>query len=1082
MTLRLLTLLLLLWNINLSAQLIYYVRPTNPNDPFQPYTKFDFGVIDVNTCKDSTIFPIKSNDTLKYSIDIAVCPDGNFYLAGDASGLTGLGRTLGKLNLQDSTIEFIAEIPVPVINSLTCDANGVLYGGNSWNLFTYDTKTGVIDTLGFLGHPLAGDLTFRNNKLYGTTGYNELLEIDTANPSASQVVFKYPLPNTYQALGVVSDAKSCDSTTTYITVTNAQSPGITDTINEIYKIDPVAQTVTFVCETKGIIFGACSPTEFLASDCSVRLDLDEDDSSGAPDSNYLALPLCSGSTLTAAADTDATFYSGYRVDSVSARLLPPAPDAPLEYLTAQASGSVSVSGQGSAWLTLQTVANTAVPAANADFQAVLRSLQWHDDYAPFTPGPRTVQVVAYASNGLTDTAYAFVPVPQPLSAGRDTALALCADAPPFDLTALLATDASPGGAWSPQTAAGNSVFSPQNDAPGAYNYLVANGLCPADTATVSVNVLPLPLFSLGADTAFCAGETLTLTAPGAALWHDGTSAATYAVDQSGLFWAEIADLNGCRWRDSISVTVNQPSVSQLFATSCFGKAYAWNGQSFAADTSVCATYSAANGCDSMDCLKLTFFYPALSLDTSVCSGKTLTWLGQTFSQPGTYFDTLLYDGCLHAVTVNLAVQPPDTVQVAATICPGESYTLGGQTFSAAGQYAVPLASATGCDSLALLSLTVQQPVQSEIAAGICPGGSYVFGNQTLVAPGIYQDTFGCDSTVTLTLSLLPAPQPQITGVAKVCQGATATLSAPGNFAAWAWSGGESGATVSLPAGEHSVTVTDANGCRGADTVFVAEVPPIAAVWDTASPLCHGGSDGFIELAGISGGIEPFVFQLNNGATSDSAFFQNLAAGIWEVTVTDSAGCETVFSFELHDPPALAVDLGDEQLLKEGESYLISVQINQSGGFVYDWSPPQGLSCADCSNPVATPLETTTYTLFLENGNGCSASDSVTLRVQAAEPQVYAPNIFSPNDDSMNDFFTLFGNAEDFTHIELLQIFDRWGGLMFEGKALSLNDEQRGWDGTWRGKKMPPGVYTWLAEIRQADGALMKKEGEVTVLR
>lgn len=1077
---QLILLSLLLWNIDLTAQLIYYVRPTNPNDFFQPYTKFDFGVIDINTCKDSTIFPIKSNALLKRNMDIAVCPDGNFYLSGSGDDS---GRRVGKLNLQDSSITILADIPVPVINSLTCDANGVLYGGGSaWNSFTYDTKTGAIDTLGFLGHPLAGDMTFRNNKLYGTTAYNELLEIDTANPSASQIVFKYPLPNSYQALGVVSDAKSCDSTTTYITVTNAQSLGVTDTINEVYAVDPVAQTVTFVCKTKGIIFGACSPTEFLASDCSVRIDLDEDNSSGAADSNYFALPLCLGSNLVAAADTDATFYSGYRIDSIVAGLLPPVPNMQLEYLTAQTSGSVNVAGQGTARLRMSVVAGTPVLVANIDYQTVLRSLQWHNNAIPFTSGPRTIEVVVFASNGLHDTAYSFISVPQPLIAGRDTALSLCADAPSFNLASLLGTDASLGGIWSPQTASDDGVFSPQNDAGGAYQYLVNNGLCPADTATVSVSVLPLPVFSLGSDTAFCAGETITLTTPNTVIWQDGTSTATYSLDQSGLYWAELTSLNGCRWRDSVLITVHQPSVSQLFATSCFGKTYAWNGQSFSADTSVCATFTAVNGCDSLDCINLTFFYPTLELDTSICTGQPLSWLGQTYTQPGIYFDTLLYNGCRHAVTVNLAVQQPDTMQVAATICQGESYTIGSQTFSVAGQYAVQIGSGTGCDSVALLSLNVQQPAQVEITAGICPGGSYIFGNQTLVAPGIYQDTLGCDSILTLTLGLLTAPKPQITGAEKVCQGDTAMLSAQGNFAAWVWSDGISGVTASFPAGEHSVTVTDINGCIGADTFIVTEIPPLETVWDTASPLCHGGTDGFIELTSISGGTNPFVFQLNGAAASDSAFFTNLSAGTWEVLVTDSEGCKTVFPFELHNPYALSMDLGNSPLLKEGESYTIPVQINQQGQFSYSWSPLQGLSCTDCANPLAVPLETTTYTLLLENENGCEAIDSVVLRVQIATPQIYAPNIFSPNEDGTNDFFTLFGNPEDFTQIEMFRIFDRWGGLMFERKALPLNDEQRGWDGTWRGKKMPPGVYTWLAEIRLIDGTLMKKEGTVTMVR
>ncbi|GAB4494034.1 MAG: hypothetical protein OHK0019_19330 [Saprospiraceae bacterium] len=1065
--------LLSYWLSPVRGQSFYYVRQdVNSN--------YYLGIFDLKTCKDSIILTINTLNVpnLTSIRDIAISPIGDIYLSVTASG----DRYIVRLDMLTNTLNIITNLPYPC-SSLTCDGNGVLYAASGFGLFTYDLASGVGVDHGPVNFQPAGDLTFRDGKLYCTTALNDLVEVNIQNPDMSQVVFTYQLPSHLLAWGVVSFVESCDSTTTYITVTKVNDiGGPIYSINQVYSVDITNQSVDFICDTPGPILGAATPNEFLASDCSIRLDLDADNSSGAPDSNYLALPLCPGSSLVAAADTDATFYSGYRVDSIRARLLSPAPDAPLEYLTAQAPGSVSVAGQGTSWLTLSATPNTALPVANADFQNALRSLQWHNDAMPFTPGPRTVEVVAFASNGLRDTAYAFIPVPQPVNAGRDTSLALCADTAPFDLASVLETGISSGGIWSPPTSAGNSVFSPQNDADGVYNYLVSNGVCPADTAVVSVNVLPLPVFSLGNDTAFCAGETLTLAAPGIAIWQDGTSALTYTLDQSGLYWAELTAPNGCRWRDSVAISVNQPTVSQLFATSCFGKPYVWNSQSFTSDTSVCTTYTAANGCDSLNCLNLTFFYLYLSLDTSACSGQTLSWLGQTFSQPGLYLDTLLYNGCLHAVTVNLALQPPDTTQVAATICDGESYNLGGQTFSVAGQYAVTFQTAQGCDSVALLSLTVQQPAQVEIAAGLCPGGTYVFGNQVLGLPGIYQDTFGCDSVVTLTLSLLPAPQPQITGAAAVCPGAEATLTVDGGFDAYEWPDGSTGFSFDAGAGEHSVTVTDANGCTGADTFFVAEIPPVKAVWDTASPLCHGSADGFIELSGISGGTEPFVFQLNNGAPSGSASFQNLIAGMWEVLVTDGAGCQTAFSFTLSDPPALMADLGNSQQLVEGESYLIPVQINQQGQFTYTWSPPLGLSCNDCSSPVATPLETTVYRLFLENENGCTTSDSVTLRVLAAAPQIYAPNIFSPNEDGINDFFILFSDPEDFSHIESLQIYDRWGGLMFEGRTLALNNEQQGWDGTWRGMKMPPGVYTWLAEIKLANGDSIEKSGEMTIVR
>ncbi len=309
-----------------------------------------------------------------------------------------------------------------------------------------------------------------------------------------------------------------------------------------------------------------------------------------------------------------------------------------------------------------------------------------------------------------------------------------------------------------------------------------------------------------------------------------------------------------------------------------------------------------------------------------------------------------------------------------------------------------------------------------------------------------------------------------------------TLTVLEPFAAYLWSDGTSTQTASAAAGVYSVTVTDSNGCSGNDSITVAEWPPVEALWEVASPLCHGGTDGFVELSSLTGGVTPFVFQLNNEAPTTDGLFQNLSAGTWSVLLTDSTGCTTVFNFMLNDAPPLTLDLGEPQWLTEGESYLIPIEINQPGPFSYAWVPPQGLSCVNCPNPLASPSETTTYTLFLQNEQGCDATDSLRLRVRPLEPEVYAPNVFSPDDNGQNDFFTLFGKDESSLQIERLMIYDRWGALLFEAQSIPLNDERLGWDGMARGQKMLPGVYVWLAEIRLANGSLLLKSGDVTLVR
>jgi gliding motility-associated-like protein len=1060
---------LLLSNV-LYSQLIYYVRPNLPSSSDET---FYFGVFDVQTCKDSTLFQIKNTAGIFTIDDIAVCPNGDFYLS--LYNYNFPYQQIGKLNMQDSSLIILANYDAG--NSMVCDGNGLIWSGP--NLNTFDTNSGQINSYGYIGYDLGGDLTFRDGKLFGTTINNELIEIDTANLNLTYVVYQYPL-NDIVAFGIVSDSKSCDSTLTYITTTNLGVSSTIDSINAIYAIDPVAQTMTFVCNTPHAMWGATTPTEFLASNCSLQLDLDADDSSGATGSDWQAPLLCTGSTV-ALADTDATWYSGYHTDSMRVRLLAPAPDQPQEYLSATGFGSVSVSGQGSGQLTLLSAGNTAVPVSNADFQTVLRSLAWHNDAAPKTPGPRTVELVAFCSGGRRDTAYSYLTVPILLSAGQDTVFSVCADGMPF---ALLAPGGDAGGTWS-ATAAGSGVFSPQLDLPATYTYSVDNTPCPADTAEISVGLLPLPAFSLGQDTSLCIGAAIVLNAPGNAAWQDGSYGSSFNVDASGLYWAAYTDANGCSFQDSVVVVFKPGAQGQSAAQQCAGHPFNWNGLSFTSDTTVCQTFTAANGCDSLHCLSLTFYIPSLSLDTSICSGQTMNWLGTNYQQGGIYRDTVMLNGCLTATRLELTVSPPDTVARQAVICEGETYAVGAQQFSATGIYAVPFQTALGCDSTVLLDLQVQPSVQSGFSVSICPGSTYLFDGNSIAQAGMYAAQFqtaaGCDSTVTLSLSLHPAPMPMITGDTLICPGSVGILSV-GNFSSIEWSGGEGSESVTVTQpGSYSVTVVDGNGCTASSSAAMMVLPPIQATWMSADPSCHGGSDGFVELTAVSGAVEPLQFSLNQGAIVSSGIFDGLPAGLQEITITDSQGCTAVFDLLLDNPPLLAVDLGPAQTLEVGQSYPIPVSINQSGTYTYAWSPPNGLSCIDCPNPVATAIDSTVYALLLTSGAGCTASDSLLILVIKGEG-VYIPQIFSPNADGQNESFTVYGDLSLVELVEVFQIFDRWGELVFDRESMSINDETSGWNGSFRGRLVLPGVYVWYARVRMLNGTVVLKKGDVTVVR
>jgi gliding motility-associated-like protein len=1061
----------MLFCVILKGQLIYYLRPDLQT--FESY----FGVFDVATCTDSIIFPINLAPEMGV-VDLAVCPDGNFYVTISNDNFPFY--QMGRLNLQDSSVVVLGDlVNGPVGNSLVCDGAGVLWMGPPLN--SYDPYTGVETYYGYIGYSLAGDMTYRNGKLYGTTFGNELVEIDPNNLSATHVVYTYPLTGVV-AYGVASFPESCDSTTTYISTTNFTGNPYTsvDSVNGIYAIDPINQTTTLVCTPPHYFAGTASASEFLASNCTLHLDLDADNSSGAIGDDWHAPILCSGNTLPVA-DSDATWYSGYPTDSMRVHLLAPAPDAPFEYFTAAPFGSVSVAGQGTAWLSLNSQANTAIPVSNIDFQTVVRSLRWHDDAMPVTPGIRTVEVVVFGAGGRRDTAYAFLEAPSLLSAGIDTAFTVCEGAPAFG---LFAPGGANGGAWSP-TALGGGFFSPVLDQPGVFSYSVNNGNCPADTAAITVSVLSRPIFSLGQDTAVCSGQSLTLSAPGNAHWQDGTNSSGFNVGAPGLFWAEYTGGNGCLFRDSITVEFKQAVQAQTTMQPCAGQPFVWNGQSFLTDTTVCATFSAFNGCDSVHCLSLAFYYPSISLDTAICSGQTLQWFGVNYVESGIYLDTVFNNGCLMAAQLSLAVSPPDSIFQPVSICAGDAYVVGNQSFSTSGQYSIPLQTALGCDSIIILDLNVTTAVETSFSATICPGETYPFDGQVIAQPGMYVALFqtanGCDSTVHLSLSEFPQPAVQITGDTMLCSGEMATFSA-GNFNSYKWSGGESTAAIVVAnAGMYSLTVTDANGCSASDNIDLVVLPEIEVEWQATDPSCHGVADGAIDFVGASGAIEPLQFSLNGDLPSLSGSFEHLTSGPQNILVTDALGCSKLFELELLEPVLLAVDLGPSQTLDIGDTYSIPVQINQTGIFNYSWWPPDGLSCTGCPNPVLTATDSIIYALLLTNNAGCTASDSLLILIRKGE-WVYIPQIFAPNRDSPNNSFTIYGDPSLVASVDEFQIYDRWGEMVFARTTMSINEESSGWDGRSRGRPVLPGVYVWFAKIRMLDGTILFKKGDVTVVR
>ncbi|MEL6852891.1 MAG: gliding motility-associated C-terminal domain-containing protein [Bacteroidota bacterium] len=118
-----------------------------------------------------------------------------------------------------------------------------------------------------------------------------------------------------------------------------------------------------------------------------------------------------------------------------------------------------------------------------------------------------------------------------------------------------------------------------------------------------------------------------------------------------------------------------------------------------------------------------------------------------------------------------------------------------------------------------------------------------------------------------------------------------------------------------------------------------------------------------------------------------------------------------------------------------------------------------------------------YSPTLVNQYGCDS----TVYVELSFYDLFPPTGFTPNGDGVNDFFTLFGN-EDLISIELFQVFNRWGKLVFEGRGWAPNDPTTGWDGFTGGKPAPEGVYVYRSSLLYEDGKTRITSGSFTLIR
>lgn len=292
---------------------------------------------------------------------------------------------------------------------------------------------------------------------------------------------------------------------------------------------------------------------------------------------------------------------------------------------------------------------------------------------------------------------------------------------------------------------------------------------------------------------------------------------------------------------------------------------------------------------------------------------------------------------------------------------------------------------------------------------------------------------------------------------------------------------ESTITVARPGTLDLLVINTINGCR--DSVELAlhqQGKPEEIKFEIEQAVCFG-DQASVKVNNISGGQAPYVIHCNENTIVTSKD-HILEAGNYVLSVVDKNGCQTDTQLVVEAVYPFEVYAGADTVIQLFSTYQLQASYQLNGNAINQlvWHADPTLSCTACETPVASPEGQTSYIVELTNQNGCIDRDTVTIRVRFDKGVTY-PNIIR-FDQGGNHRFTLYNKYASIEKINYLRIYDRWGNMVFVREQFPDSQPDLGWDGSFNGRPMVPGVYVWVAEIVYKDGSEDALRGEVTVVR
>lgn len=653
-------------------------------------------------------------------------------------------------------------------------------------------------------------------------------------------------------------------------------------------------------------------------------------------------------------------------------------------------------------------------------------------FNPSTAGAGVHEIIYTIAGQCGDADTVDITVTQSSDASITPAGPFCSSDPAVNLVG-----ADAGGTWSGTGITNTSLGTFDPTVPGAGTYTITYGIAGAcgDTATTLVTVSDQFDASITSGLSYCFGDAplnLAATDPGGTWVGTGItngSLGTFNPGTAGVGTHEIIYTipGGCGDADTVDITVIQNADASITAAGPY--------------------------CDSDLAVNLTGNDP----------GGNWSGTGITNASLGT-FDPGVAGAGSYTITYGISGQCGDTATTVITV-----NSQADATITPTGPYCsndLPINLLSTDTGGVWSGIGITNPT-----GGIFDPNTAGAGTHTI----IYTISGACGDADTVDIDVIQSADASITGAGPFC-----ILDSAINLTATDTGGVWSGTGITDPnngifspgtagAGTYTITYGIAGQCGDTTSTMITVDPQADATITPAGPYCDNEAAIMLSAAengGTWGG---------NGITNTTSGAFNPASaddGLHEIiyTISGSCGDSDTIEIRIWEAPDIILGATDESCQGENDG---SAWIDISGGtspYAILW---ESTDVTDTINGLSPGY----WSVVLTDANSCIISDSIMVYGSSDPcyiPHVYVPNIFSPNADGNNDMLYVRGEGVDYI---VFTIYDRWGEKIFESSSLDI-----GWDGTYKGQPLNPGVYVYYLNATFLDGSESILKGNITLVR